>query len=64
MGEEHVEVALGDVGPVWLISSGAHPFARAWSTSPGEQASIPTARRSRLAEPSDDAQDRRVAATP
>ncbi len=28
--------------PVWLISSGSQPFARAWVTSPGEQASMPT----------------------
>ena len=28
--------------PVWLISSGCQPFASAWSTSPGEQASMPT----------------------
>ena len=29
--------------PVWLISHGSQPLASAWSTSPGEQASIPTA---------------------
>ena len=28
--------------PVWLISSGSQPLARAWVTSPGEQASMPT----------------------
>ena len=28
--------------PVWLISNGSQPLARAWVTSPGEQASIPT----------------------
>ena len=28
--------------PVWLIASAGQPLARAWSTSPGEQASIPT----------------------
>ena len=47
--------------PVWLISSGSQPWASAWVTSPGEQASIPTASSEPgRAEPAEHPQDRGI----